>query len=550
MADGRLRRFVSGLGLGYLHTLVVLAVGLWLTPFLLRQLGTHDYGLWLLASQVLAYLALMDLGVVALVPREVAFAIGVRAAATAATADATDPVAAVVRRTIGLVMWQTPPVAVAAVAAVWLLPAEWELMRRPFALVATGFVLAFPLRVFTALLQGLQDLAYLGVVQLAAWIAGTATTIALVFAGAGLYALAGGWVVSQLLPAFVAWRRVAATCPAILPRRIVRLSWPDIRQSLGRGSWISVAQIAQVLLSGTDLMVAGRLLGPEAIVPYACTGKLLSMLANQPQLFMQMALPALSELRGSAARARLFEVSRSMTQVMLLASGAIVALVLVVNGPFVSWWVGGSRFGGQALTALLLAGMLVRHVNVTIVYTLFCFGYERRLALTSIAEGVAGVALMWLLVPRVGLEGAAAGMLISTLAVSLPANVLALTREQGASPWAFAESIAPWFARFAAIATGATVLVVTVRPQGLVGALPLALAIGAAYLAVMMPVLRTPPLGPMLHARLQPWLPRMPGLVRRFAASEAPPQADARGGFASLGQSLIARLRRAPESPS
>ena len=514
MASGRLARFAGGLGLGYLHTLVVLVVGLWLTPFLLRQLGTHDYGLWLLASQVLVYLALMDLGVVALVPREVAFAVGTR---TAAAADAKDPVAAVVRRTIGLVMWQTPVVAVAAVAAVWLLPAEWELMRRPFAVVAAGFVLAFPLRVFTALLQGLQDLAYLGGVQLAAWIAGTATTIGLVMAGAGLYALAGGWVVSQLLPAFVAWRRVVATCPGILPRRLARLSWPEVRQSLGRGAWISVAQVAQVLLSGTDLMVAGRLLGPEAIVPYACTGKLMAMLANQPQMFMQMALPALSELRGSAARSRLFEVSRSMTQVMLLASGAIVTVVLVANGPFVSWWVGGARFGGQTLTALLLAGMLVRHVNVTIVYTLFCFGYERRLALTSIAEGIVGVALMWLLVPRMGLQGAAAGMLISTLAVSLPANVVALAREQGASPWAFGESIAPWFARCAAIATAATVLVLTIRPEGLLQALSLTIAIGAAYLAVMIPVLRAAPLGPMLHARLQPWLPRMPRLVRRLA---------------------------------
>jgi hypothetical protein len=102
-------------------------------------------------------------------------------------------------------------------------------------------------------------------------------------------------------------------------------------------------------------------------------------------------------------------------------------------------------------------------------------------------------------------------MLLSTLVVSLPANVLALAREQGASPWAFAESIAPWFARFAAIATGATVLVVHGSAAGPRGArcrwcsrsVP-------AYLAVMMPVLRTPPLGPMLHARLQPWLPRMP----------------------------------------
>ena len=73
-----------------------------------------------------------------------------------------------------------------------------------------------------------------------------------------------------------------------------------------------------------------------------------------------VALPALSELRGSAARDRLFQVSRGMTQLMLLASGAIVAVVLVVNAAFVGWWVGESRFGGTALTVLLLAGMLGR----------------------------------------------------------------------------------------------------------------------------------------------------------------------------------------------
>ena len=64
-----------------------------------------------------------------------------------------------------------------------------------------------------------------------------------------------------------------------------------------------MSQVAQVLVNGTDLLVIGALLGPEAIVPYACTGKLVTLLANQPQLFMQMALPALSELRASG-RAR------------------------------------------------------------------------------------------------------------------------------------------------------------------------------------------------------------------------------------------------------
>jgi O-antigen/teichoic acid export membrane protein len=516
MAESRLGRFAGGLGLGYLHTLLVLVVGLWLTPFLLRELGSHDYGLWLLTSQVLVYLALMDIGVVALVPREVAFAVG-RGSGPADAAPA-DHVGDVVRRTVSLVVWQTPVVALVAAGAVWWLPAEWEELRRPFAVVAAGFVVAFPLRLFAALLQGLQDLAFLGGVQLAGWMAGTATTVALAFAGFGLYALAVGWVVSQLLPAVVAWRRVATRFTSAHPRGLAWLRWGDARQQFGRGAWISVAQIAQVLLSGTDLLVVGTLLGPEAIVPYACTGKLMTMLANQPQLFMQMALPALSELRGAAARERLFEVSRSMMQLMLLASGGIVAVVLAINGPFVSWWVGSERFGGMTLTALLLAGMLARHVSVTVVYTLFCFGYERRLALTSIAEGAAGLVLMWLLVPWLGLEGAAVAMLVAALAVSLPANVIALAREQDASPWAFGASIAPWLARAAAVAAGATMLTRAVQPQGLVAAAPLALAVAAVYLAVMLPVLRRPPLGPMLRQRLQAWLPRMPRLARRLAS--------------------------------
>ena len=80
MADvltaSRDRSFVGGLSLGYLHTVTVTFVGLWLTPYLLRHLDQHDYGLWLLTVQMLFYLALSDMGVVALLPREVAFTTG------------------------------------------------------------------------------------------------------------------------------------------------------------------------------------------------------------------------------------------------------------------------------------------------------------------------------------------------------------------------------------------------------------------------------------------------------------------------------------------
>jgi hypothetical protein len=46
---------------------------------------------------------------------------------------------------------------------------------------------------------------------------------------------------------------------------------------------------------------------------------------------------------------------------------------------------------------------------------------------------------------------------------------------------------------------------------------PVAAAVGLAYAAIMLPVIQTPPLGPMLAARLRPWLSRMPRLARHLA---------------------------------
>src|SRR5262245_28708048 len=240
------------------------------------------------------------------------------------------------------------------------------------------------------------------------------------------------------------------------------------------------------------------------------------MLANQPQMFMQMALPALSELRTAATRERLFDVSRSMAQVMLLASGAIVSVVLAVNGSFVTWWVGEARFAGVGLTALLLLAMLVRHLNLTMVYTLFCFGYERRLALTSVADGVIGLLVMLVLVPVLGLYGAVLGSLCSLCLVSVPANLVALAREEGGSPAAFLRPLTPWLKRCAAVIAGVAVVNALWSMPSVWIFGPVAAAVGLIYAAVMLPVIQTPPLGPMLAARLRPWLSRMPRLARHL----------------------------------
>lgn len=509
--SGRTQRLLGGLGLGYLQTAGSVLAGLWLTPFLLRRLGSHDYGLWLLGTQVVFYLGLMDLGIVALVPREVAGASGLPPAVRI------DAIKTLIGQTARVVLWQLPVVAMVGGVVVWLLPSEWALLRGPLGVVVLVFVAAFPFRILIAVLQGLQDLAFVGTTQLTSWAVGTAVTIGGVLTGLGLYSLTFGWVATQVVLAGMAWVRLRRVFPEMTPARLPSLTIAAIREQLGRSAWISVGQVAQVLLSGTDLVVIGKLLGPAAVVPYACTAKLTTMLANQPQMFMQLALPALSELRASAARERLFEVSRSLTQIMLLASGAIVAVVLATNDAFVGWWVGDGQFAGTGLTVLLLAGMAIRHLNTTAVYALFCFGNERRLALTAIAEGVTGTVCMFLLVPAIGLYGAVMGPLLATCAISMPSNFRALAREEGTSAMSFLTPLVPWVVRLSVLLGCLIAFLSFVRVEGLIGLVSVSLGVAAAYLAIMIPVLRRPPLGSMLASALMPWADRALGLVRRRA---------------------------------
>jgi O-antigen/teichoic acid export membrane protein len=510
MSNSRLQRFVAGLGIGYVHTMATIVVGLWLTPFLLSRLGAHDYGLWLLGAQVLVYLALLDLGVVALVPREIAGAAGTP-----------DDVHGKQRRLIGetvrLIYWQMPLVAVAGAVAVLLLPSEWAALRWPLTLVVVTFVVTFPCRLLGAILQGLQDLAFLGASQVTAWIAGTAIVVVAIAMDAGLYSLAWGWIGTQVVGAFMNWRRLHTTFAAVVPDAIPSLGLRAVTTHIRRSAWISVSQLAQVLLAGTDLVVVGKLLGPEAVVPYACTTKLPMMLANQPQMFMQMALPALSELRTTTSREHLFNVARSMTQVMLLLSGGIVAVVLAVNHSFVSWWVGESRFGGLGLTALILLTMLLRHANATLYYTLFCFGYERRIALTTVSDGLLGLAIMVPLVSVLGLHGAVLGSLAAVCVVSVPANLIALAREEGGSPLTFFKPLVPWMVRFVPLVGAVALLPLVWTSRGLWSFGPLAMGVSVVYATVMLPAALAPPLGPMLIARLRPWLARVPHLQRHLA---------------------------------
>jgi O-antigen/teichoic acid export membrane protein len=493
---------------------LVTVAGLWLTPFLLARTGQHDYGLWLVGTQVLAYLMLMDFGVVALLPRETAFATG-----RAGGAVTRDELPLLVGQTARLVLWQTPLVAVASLAFWLLIPAEWQLLRQPLLVVLLAFVLTFPLRVFQAVLQGLQDLEFLAKAQAFVWLLSTALTVALVFAGLGLYALAVGWAAAQVLSIPFMFLRLRRRFPDALPRSLPRLPRDEARRKLFNGFWVSINQIAVVLLAGTDVLIIGKLLGPAAVVPYACTGKLASVLSNQPQMLMQLAIPALSELRAGAEREHLARVCTALSQAMLLLSGAVVCVVLVVNRGFVGWWVGAGQFGGFGLTLLILLVMVLRHWNLTVGIMLFAFGRERRLAVTALFDGMITVCSMVVLTKWFGLAGAMLGSIIGVCAVSLPSNILALASAGVMPVSSWLKSLSPLLWRLALLATLSGLLAQRFVPDTFPALAAAAVLTATVYALVMLPVVWRDPLGIYVRPRISPLWIRFARALRQGGAA-------------------------------
>ena len=483
----RTQRFLGGFTTGYVHMAVATAAGLWLTPFFLARLGGNTYGLWLVGTQIIAYLLLMDLGIVALLPRETAYVTG-----RTGRNDAPE-LRTLVEQTMTLAFAQVPLVLAGAIFAMWWLPSSWQPLRVPLAVVLAVFVATFPLRTFQAALVGLQDLAFVARVQFAGWAAGTLVTIVLVTNGFALSAMASGWCATQLLIVLACAVRLRSRFPAAMPRRLSRDVQRSARDYVARSFWVSVSQTAQVLLNGTDVIIIGALLGPAAVVPYACTGKLIAVLANQPQAILQSAAPALSELRPSGDRARMFQVSAALAQATLAVSGLVACIVLAANQGFVTWWVGPEQFAGVGLTLLMLAAMLLRHFNTTNVYALFCFGHERRLALTALADGLVTIVCGVGFTAALGMAGAPLAAIAGALVISVPFNLRALSAETGVQRGKLVASLTPWALRFLIVAAIAGVTGAAAHPSTFVALVITVAAATAIYgLAVVSPVLRSP----------------------------------------------------------
>jgi O-antigen/teichoic acid export membrane protein len=288
------------------------------------------------------------------------------------------------------------------------------------------------------------------VLQAAVWVVTTAVSLGLVFAGWGLYALAIGWSAGQQLSYVACALRLRTEFPEAraAPGGPGRSElWGLLRSSL----WVSLAQIAQVLTNGTDLLIAGWLLGPTAVVSYSCTTKLLTLLNNQCYIIGLTAQPALAHLGAAGDSGRLHAALRAVGLAMLAMSGAAAIAVATVNQVFVAGWVGPNQYAGTLVTLLAVTAVTARHVGFTWWNAVYIMGHERQVCGVMILDGVVTVAAVAGWTALLGLPGIPLGSLTGAALVYLPTGLVALAGALGISVARVLGWLIPWATRFALV---------------------------------------------------------------------------------------------------
>jgi len=493
----------------YTRFAVSIVTGLWLVPFTLHHVGARLYGFWLASGELLAYAALTEFGVLVTVPWMIAEADGagdrerMRSIVTTGVAAAAISATGYAVIVTGLIF--------ALPFAVHLGPNERNAVLGPVLIVAAAGIFGHPLRVFYSVLMGLQDVRYNGVMDLV-WLAlGVAGTAGMLMAGFGLYAIALGTVLPQLLAGLVNLVRVGSIAPDLL-RHWRMPPWAAVRALFKEGTGAWIGGWGWRLISATDGLVLAMLGQPAAVTALACTSKLSAALVQLSWVPCDSGLIGLANLAGERQEPRLRETIVVMVRVYLALAGAAACIVLAVNPAFVSRWVGGEQFAGgkaNALLAVVAIAMTFAHALAVVASVL---GQRMQIGLATFGSGVVHIAVAVLLGWQFGILGiilagvVSHGIVFPALAWR-PFAVAARMPETAL----LGDVIRPWAIRFVPLAAVAIAIQQVIGVPSVAVTIALGGAIGAAAMWHMRPLYLT--FGPVraMYERLFKWLlPRRP----------------------------------------
>ena len=426
----RTRNALLSAAFTYGQFLVALSAAFFVTPLVLRTLGSRPYGLWLSSGELVGYFLLLDFGVFSMLPWLIAAADGRRDPTEVKRHLANGLAVALALMLILLILAAALLGRVPVV--LHLTPPEWRALAGPLVLLIALLAVNLPLNIFTPLLAGLQDVRFTGKLGLLKVLLGPALTVGLLLAGYRFYALVVGAAAFSPLAGAAAFFRARWLAPGLL-RGWPRPTWQDTAKLFreGIGAWLSGAGVQ--LMERSSAVVLTFLGSPATVPVLVCTSRVGQMLTQLTWALPDSALVGLAQLGGENQKARLREVMLSIVRLHLIVSCLMACAVLAVNPAFVRIWVGERFFGGLLLNLLLAVEVISASFVHGVLTVIGAQSHRLSIGLATLWQGAVYLALALALTRRFSLPGLLTADLLSTMLSTLPVGLWLLRSAYGLS---------------------------------------------------------------------------------------------------------------------
>ena len=384
--------------------LAPLAVALIAIPPLLATLGAQRFGLLSLAWALTAMSGLFDLGIGRAATRLVAVQRGRDDANQAhATLNAALPIATLAGTFGALLMLAAA--AFGAYRAIRFEPALDAEVQMAVLLLAPAVPLQTLIATYRGVSEACQRFRGIGIVRIALGIANFAGPWAVSQTTTHLGALIASLLAARIV-ACLAYRQLAQSALPAQTRR-EPLAAAD-RQRLWRsGGWFSISAVVSPLLVQADRFVIGALLSAAAVTAYAVPFDIVTQLLIGVSAVASVAFPSIAaelQRRPARARQRFLGWTGGVAVVMALLC-ALLAAALPAALP--AW--AGTLLPAESITVgrWLCLGVWINSLGAMYFAWLHANDRFRATALLHLVELPLYAALLWTLLPALGVTGAA-----------------------------------------------------------------------------------------------------------------------------------------------
>jgi O-antigen/teichoic acid export membrane protein len=393
---------------------------LFLAPLILRIAGQETLGAFALLTQILGYLAMLDLGISVSLNVFMAKAnghddAGNRLNVVLSTARTflcvSNAITAIIILLLSIkvaLFFPSSPQTIDSVRTGLMLLAIWQLIKTPWSVYGIG-------------LSATQNLATYNFIGIAGNAGRLIFSLGFLATGLGLVGLVLGNILAEALNFALSTWKFRGFYPAIRP------SWgiPDralLKEMLIFGLHSMVISVAWRLVYLTDNIVVGYLYGAAAVSIYFSTQMPTTIAFNIVNRVHDNASPALNELSARGEDSTLRDAFLRLHRFSLLLALPLAGGILLLNRQLITLWLGPGQYAGDLMTASLAAFVLLTTVNHLSFIFFISSGKIFYFGVIGIIEGLVNLGLSFWLGKVMGLEG----VMLASVVASLPATALVL----------------------------------------------------------------------------------------------------------------------------